>query len=121
MRRSGGTASEIVASWARIPPDVFRLDEIRPGGAHNDTNERMGRGQTGRSVPEREQRNMARGVNKVILVGNLGADPETRYGASGGAVTNLRLATSDSWTDRQTNERRERTEWHRVVMFGEAR
>ena len=61
---------------------------------------------------------MARGVNKVILVGNLGADPETRYGASGGAVTNLRLATSDSWTDRQTNERRERTEWHRVVMFG---
>ena len=61
---------------------------------------------------------MARGVNKVILVGNLGADPETRYAASGGAVTNLRLATSDSWTDRQTNERRERTEWHRVVMFG---
>ena len=61
---------------------------------------------------------MARGVNKVILVGNLGADPETRYSASGGAVTNLRLATSDSWTDRQTNERRERTEWHRVVMFG---
>ena len=61
---------------------------------------------------------MARGVNKVILVGNLGADPETRYTASGGAVTNLRLATSDSWTDRQTNERRERTEWHRVVMFG---
>ena len=61
---------------------------------------------------------MARGVNKVILVGNLGADPETRYGASGGAVTNIRLATSDSWTDRQTNERRERTEWHRVVMFG---
>ena len=61
---------------------------------------------------------MARGVNKVILVGNLGADPETRYTASGGAVTNLRLATSDSWTDRQSNERRERTEWHRVVMFG---
>ena len=61
---------------------------------------------------------MARGVNKVILVGNLGADPETRYSASGAAVTNLRLATSDSWTDRQSNERRERTEWHRVVMFG---
>ena len=61
---------------------------------------------------------MARGVNKVILVGNLGADPETRYTANGGAVTNLRLATSDSWTDRQSNERRERTEWHRVVMFG---
>jgi single-strand DNA-binding protein len=61
---------------------------------------------------------MARGVNKVILVGNLGADPETRYGASGGAITNIRIATSESWTDRQTNERRENTEWHRVVMFG---
>ena len=60
---------------------------------------------------------MARGVNKVILVGNLGADPETRYSASGGAITNLSLATSDSWTDRQTSERRERTEWHRVVLF----
>ena len=61
---------------------------------------------------------MARGVNKVILVGNLGADPETRYGASGSAITNIRVATSESWTDRQTNERRENTEWHRVVMFG---
>ena len=60
---------------------------------------------------------MARGVNKVILVGNLGADPETRYSASGGAVTKLRLATNESWTDRQTSERRERTEWHRVVLF----
>ena len=60
---------------------------------------------------------MARGVNKVILVGNLGADPETRYSASGGAITNIRLATNESWTDRQTNERRERTEWHRVVLF----
>ena len=61
---------------------------------------------------------MARGVNKAILVGNLGADPETRYSASGGAITNLRIATTDSWSDRQTNERREQTEWHRVVMFG---
>lgn len=61
---------------------------------------------------------MARGVNKAILVGNLGSDPETRYSASGGAITNISVATSDSWTDRQTNERRERTEWHRVVMFG---
>ena len=61
---------------------------------------------------------MARGINKVILVGNLGADPETRYTTSGSAVTNLSLATSESWTDRQTNERRENTEWHRVVMFG---
>ncbi len=61
---------------------------------------------------------MARGVNKAILVGNLGADPETRYSASGGAITNLRIATTDSWMDRQSNERREQTEWHRVVMFG---
>ena len=60
---------------------------------------------------------MARGINKVILVGNLGADPETRYTASGAAVTNLRLATSEVWRDKQTGEQQERTEWHRVVMF----
>ena len=60
---------------------------------------------------------MARGVNKVILIGNLGADPETRYTASGSAVTNIRLATTDSWRDRQSGEQQERTEWHRVVFF----
>ena len=60
---------------------------------------------------------MARGVNKVILVGNLGADPETRYTASGSAVTNIRLATTDSWRDKQSGEMQERTEWHRVVFF----
>jgi len=60
---------------------------------------------------------MARGVNKVILVGNLGADPETKYMPSGDAVCNLSVATTESWTDRQTNEKVERTEWHRVVMF----
>ena len=60
---------------------------------------------------------MARGINKVILVGNLGADPETRYTASGSAVTNIRLATSESWRDKQTGEQQERTEWHRVVFF----
>lgn len=61
---------------------------------------------------------MARGINKVILVGNLGADPETRYTASGAAVTNIRLATSESWRDKQTGETQERTEWHRIVIFG---
>ena len=60
---------------------------------------------------------MARGVNKVILVGNLGADPETRYTASGAAITNIRIATSESWKDKQTGEQQERTEWHRVVFF----
>lgn len=59
----------------------------------------------------------ARGVNKVILVGNLGADPETRYMPSGGAVTTLSVATNESWKDKQTGELQERTEWHRVVMF----
>ena len=61
---------------------------------------------------------MARGVNKVILVGNLGADPETRQTSSGGTVTNVRLATTDAWRDGQTGEQQERTEWHRVVFFG---
>ena len=61
---------------------------------------------------------MARGINKVILVGNLGADPETRFTTAGGAVTNIRLATSEQWRDKQTGENQERTEWHRVVLFG---
>lgn len=61
---------------------------------------------------------MARGINKVILVGNLGADPETRYTPGGSAVTNIRIATSESWKDKQTGEQQERTEWHRVVFFG---
>lgn len=61
---------------------------------------------------------MARGINKVILVGNLGKDPEVRYMPSGGAVANLTLATSESWKDKATGEQKEQTEWHRVVMFG---
>ena len=61
---------------------------------------------------------MARGVNKVILLGNLGADPETRYTAGGSAVTNIRMATTDTWRDRQSGEQQERTEWHRIVFFG---
>ncbi len=59
----------------------------------------------------------SRGVNKVILVGNLGADPETRYMPNGTAVTNLNIATSETWRDKQTNEQRDRTEWHRVALF----
>jgi single-strand DNA-binding protein len=61
---------------------------------------------------------MARGINKVILVGNLGGDPETRYTPSGTAITSIRLATSESWKDKQTGEQQERTEWHRVDFFG---
>lgn len=60
----------------------------------------------------------ARGVNKVILVGHLGQDPDVRYMPNGGAVANLTLATSETWRDRQSGELRENTEWHRVVMFG---
>ena len=60
---------------------------------------------------------MARGINKVILVGNLGKDPETRYMPSGKAVTNFRIATSESWKDKQTGEQKEQTEWHNIVMY----
>ena len=60
---------------------------------------------------------MARGINKVILIGNLGADPEVKYMPSGEAVATLRLATSESWKDKNTGEQVERTEWHRVVLF----
>ncbi|MHB1567186.1 MAG: single-stranded DNA-binding protein [Acidiferrobacter sp.] len=61
---------------------------------------------------------MARGINKVILVGNLGKDPEIRYAPNGGAVANLSVATAESWKDKVSGERQERTEWHRVVFFG---
>jgi single-strand DNA-binding protein len=61
---------------------------------------------------------MARGINKVILVGNLGADPEMRHTGGGTAVTTLNIATSESWTDKQSGEKVEKTEWHRVKMFG---
>ncbi len=61
---------------------------------------------------------MARGINKVILIGNLGNDPEVRYTAGGAAVTNISLATTDSWKDKETGEQQDRTEWHRVVFFG---
>ena len=61
---------------------------------------------------------MARGINKVILVGNVGGDPECRYTPNGNAVTNITLATTDSWKDKQTGQQQDRTEWHRVVFFG---
>jgi len=61
---------------------------------------------------------MARGINKVILVGNLGNDPETRYTPSGSAITTISIATSESWTDKQSGQKQERTEWHRVKFFG---
>ncbi|HHY0497222.1 single-stranded DNA-binding protein [Vibrio parahaemolyticus] len=60
----------------------------------------------------------ARGINKVILVGNLGSDPEVRYMPNGGAVATITLATSETWRDKATGEQREKTEWHRVVLFG---
>src|SRR5690606_20121448 len=78
---------------------------IWPAGAYN-----------GR--PARREAAMARGVNKVILIGNLGQDPETRYMPSGSAVTNLRIATTEVFKDRETGENQERTEWHSVAMFG---
>lgn len=61
---------------------------------------------------------MSRGINKVILVGNLGADPEVRYTAGGTAIASLSIATSEQWTDKQSGQKQERTEWHRVKLFG---
>lgn len=61
---------------------------------------------------------MARGINKVIIVGNLGADPDVKYSANGNAVTRINVATSEQWKDKQTGDQQERTEWHRVVFFG---
>lgn len=61
---------------------------------------------------------MAGGINKVILIGNLGADPEVRFTPSGQAVANFRIATSESWTDKNSGQKQERTEWHRIVVWG---
>jgi single-strand DNA-binding protein len=61
---------------------------------------------------------MARGINKAIIVGTLGKDPETRYMPSGGAVTSIAVATNENWTDKQTGQKQERTEWHNVTFFG---
>ncbi|WP_447908280.1 single-stranded DNA-binding protein [Serratia fonticola] len=61
---------------------------------------------------------MGRGINRVILVGHLGKDPEVRYLPNGGAVANITLATSESWRDKATGEQKEKTEWHRVILFG---
>jgi single-strand DNA-binding protein len=61
---------------------------------------------------------MSRGINKAIVVGNLGRDPETRHSAGGAAITNITVATSDTWKDKQTGQQQERTEWHRIVFFG---
>ena len=61
---------------------------------------------------------MARGINKAIIVGNLGRDPEVRYTANGNAISNITVATTESWKDKQSGERQEKTEWHRVVFFG---
>ena len=58
------------------------------------------------------------GINKVILVGNLGAKPEVKYASNGNAISNLSVATSESWTDKSTGQKQERTEWHRVSLFG---
>jgi single-strand DNA-binding protein len=76
---------------------------------------------TTNDFPERNniegEQHMARGVNKVILIGNLGQDPEVKYMPSGGAVTNVTIATSETWKDKSSGEKQERTEWHRVVFF----
>jgi single-strand DNA-binding protein len=70
------------------------------------------------SGQENQGHHMARGINKVILIGHLGADPETRAMPSGMTVANMRLATTESWKDKQTGEQQERTEWHNVALFG---
>ena len=63
-------------------------------------------------------KNMGRGINKAVIVGTLGKDPEIRYAENGNAVVNISVATNESWKDRETGEAQERTEWHRIVLFG---
>jgi single-strand DNA-binding protein len=70
-----------------------------------------------RDVALHEESNMARGINKVILIGNLGKDPEVRYMANGGAVCNVTLATTESWKDKQSGEQKDKTEWHNIVFY----
>jgi len=72
---------------------------------------------TGEYTTNKEEQSMARGINKVILIGNVGQDPEVKYMPSGGAVVNISVATSETWKDKSTGQPQERTEWHRVVFF----
>ncbi len=90
-------------------PTKRLVSVVAPGGAR-DYNLRQS--------PSVKDEAMARGVNKVILIGHLGADPETRAMPSGATVANLRIATTESWKDKQSGEQQERTEWHRVALFG---
>ncbi len=101
---SGDTA----VNWACLLPapgiQYAAPDEAVPGKYHHQT--------------AQQGVDMARGINKVILIGNLGQDPEVRYMPSGSAVTNISVATSESWKDKETGEQTDRTEWHKVVFFG---
>ena len=100
-------AREAAAPCARFWPSRPDLADMGAGGAC--------------TIPSLAQKSgvaMARGVNKVILVGNLGADPETRSMPSGMTVTNIRIATSESWKDKASGAQQERTEWHNIAMFG---
>src|SRR5262244_143146 len=119
----GGGAMSVPA--ARVAEGVFlahRAANSRSHPAFVSSRMRTLSGRHGRRlpVPSHSSRTctMARGINKVILIGNLGADPETRAMPSGTTVANLRVATSESWRDKQTGEQQERTEWHRVAFFG---
>jgi single-strand DNA-binding protein len=94
----------------------FTANECRADHRHSFLAE--GRRRCGENQRPGGQNIMSRGVYNVILVGNLGADPETRYTAGGSAVTNVSLATTDSWKDKQSGEQQERTEWHRIVFWG---
>jgi single-strand DNA-binding protein len=99
------------------PPDDYNANSTAPvptGAARWPTACRISK----TLIIRIEDTSMARGVNKVILVGNLGADPETRAMPSGSTVANLRIATSESWRDKTSGEQQERTEWHRVALFG---
>src|SRR5215813_11881277 len=97
----------------RQPDSGLDAPETGPAGSgHGDYNRSFG------TQGSEEGSVMARGINKVILIGNLGADPETRSMPSGMTVANIRVATSESWKDKQSGENKERTEWHQVALFG---
>ncbi len=87
-------------------------------GIPSFTENRERSGRVGSVINHHVEADMARGVNKVILIGNLGRDPEVRYSPNGQAIANVTIATSESWKDKNSGEKQERTEWHRVVFFG---
>lgn len=117
MKCGGSSFSERLASTLYCLDVVVALRTVAPGHSVSAFTNRAKLSDQGSKAQRSKEKTMA-SLNKVQLIGNLGADPETRYAPSGDAICNIRIATTDTWKDKSTGEKKEATEWHRVSFFG---